>query len=144
MSYLTYVHYKKDGSTLCDLAPGFSCEIVNKSIYAEIFGVPVSVMGLAYFLAVIVLVLGQIRGGAKMIELFTLGALVFSLYLTGLEIYLLASICVICEFAKVLMLCIFGVTHRGNRRVGARIGRQHLAALTVGSVGTIALYFIQR
>lgn len=145
MGYLTHVHFKKTGSTLCDIAPGFSCEIVNKSIYSEIFGVPVSVIGLIYFVAVILLVVGRIRGAAKMIELFTLGALVFSLYLTGVELYVLATICVFCELSKVLMLVILGIAHRAGWRSGTpAVNRHRLIALGAGAVGTVALYFIQR
>ena len=145
MGYLIYVHYEKTGSTLCDLAPGFSCEVVNKSIYAEIFGVPVSVLGLAYFFSVIMLVAGRIRHGAKAIELFTLGALVFSLYLTVVEVYLLGTICLFCEFSKVLMLTILGVTHRASRRSGTPVPvKFHAAALVAGGVGTVVLHFIQR
>ncbi len=145
MGYLTYVHFQREGSTLCDLAPGFSCEIVNKSIYAEIFGFPVSLLGLAYFVAVILVTVGRIRNGARAIELFTLGAIFFSLYLTGVELYLLASICIFCEFSKILMLAILGITYDVSRRAGEKISHRHrLFAAVAGIAGTIAAYFIQR
>ena len=51
--YLTYVHYQPD-ALIC--TSGGGCETVQESSYAEIVGIPVALLGLVAFLAVLVLV----------------------------------------------------------------------------------------
>ena len=49
MSYLTYIHYANT-SSFCDISKEVSCDVVTTSLYSEVFGLPVSVLGLGYFL----------------------------------------------------------------------------------------------
>jgi len=122
MLYLVYVHYKPSGSAFCDFGDGFSCEIVNKSVYADIFGVPISVIGLAYF--VVIGVLSRRDLFAKYVEeiqALTVASLVFGLYLTWIEVYLLGSICVFCELAKVMMIAVAVTTVIAAKRSGVRL-----------------------
>ena len=48
MAYLTYIHYANTQS-FCDISETVSCDVVTTSIYSEIFGFPISIMGLGYF-----------------------------------------------------------------------------------------------
>ena len=48
MTYLTYIHFAK-AKSFCDLSETVSCDVVTTSIYSEIFGIPVSILGLGYF-----------------------------------------------------------------------------------------------
>lgn len=144
MAYLALVHFERGAGSLCDLAPGFSCQVVNQSVYSDILGVPVSLLGLSYFLAVFAVTLGRFRNAFKAIEIFTVGAVIFSLYLTGVELYLLASVCVFCELSKIVMLLILGIAHRSSHREGEAVaGRMHAAAAAVGLAATLAVYFLQ-
>ncbi|MBI2048915.1 MAG: Vitamin K epoxide reductase, partial [Parcubacteria group bacterium] len=45
MGYLISIHYAPAEEAFCNLGEGLSCDVVNKSIYAEVFGIPVSVLG---------------------------------------------------------------------------------------------------
>src|SRR3989338_1850871 len=54
-SYLLYLHYKPTDSKFCNLGEGFNCDIVNKSIYSEIIGIPVSLLGALTFIGVLIL-----------------------------------------------------------------------------------------
>ena len=55
MGYLAYLHFKVTDGSICNFGAGVSCEIVNKSIYSEILGVPLSFLGLAYFITIFAL-----------------------------------------------------------------------------------------
>ncbi|HLD39724.1 MAG TPA: vitamin K epoxide reductase family protein [Candidatus Nanoarchaeia archaeon] len=50
-SYLTYNHYypSLDGS-VCDITASISCTVVNSGIYSTIFGIPVAIYGLIWFI----------------------------------------------------------------------------------------------
>ena len=48
MAYLTYIHFA-NATSFCDISETVSCDVVTTSIYSEIFGIPISIMGLGYF-----------------------------------------------------------------------------------------------
>src|SRR3989344_6216688 len=54
-SYLLYLHYKPSESKFCNFGEGFNCDIVNKSIYSEIAGIPVSLLGVLTFIGILIL-----------------------------------------------------------------------------------------
>lgn len=57
MAYLVYLHYAEGGGAVCDISAELSCSVVNKSEFSEILGVPISVLGLLYFLAIAAMML---------------------------------------------------------------------------------------
>jgi len=48
-------HYAKSATTYCDFSQKFSCDIVNRSEYSEIAGIPVAGVGVAGYAALFVL-----------------------------------------------------------------------------------------
>ncbi|MDA0183106.1 vitamin K epoxide reductase family protein [Solirubrobacter phytolaccae] len=89
---------------------GGGCERVQSSEYAELFGVPVAVLGLGGYLAL----LGSLalpdelsRTSAAFVAL--VGA-AFSLYLTYVEIAEIQAICQWCVVSAVLMVALAGVS----------------------------------
>ncbi len=111
MGYLVYLHFKTSPGTICDFGAGFSCEIVNKSVYSELFGIPLSIMGLTYFLGVGYLALTKhLPHTYRTILALTAFSLVFSLHLTYVEFFVLGSVCVFCEASKLVMFAILGLS----------------------------------
>lgn len=111
--YATYQHYKPAGGSFCNINDYVNCDIVNKSIYSEIFGISVAIFGfLAYFYFFIVS-LGFIKEWhfKKIILNFTafFGAfsLLFSLYLTYIEFFILRALCILCIAQQIFILLIF-------------------------------------
>lgn len=139
MSYLTYVHFKPTGSSICNFGAGFSCDLVNKSTYAEIFGVPVSVLGIAYFAFVALLATGRdILHRYHLLLFATAGSLVFSAFLSYVEVAILDSICVFCEASKLTMIAIFVIAWRWGTTDGKRVPAWGIgAAIAAGAVGTM-------
>ncbi len=92
------------------------CEVVQTSSYARFLGVPVAGWGVAwYVLVVVVALLGvQARFADEkwpdrwLLVLAALG-LAFSVYLTGLELFVLHAICQWCVVSAVLTVVIFGL-----------------------------------
>jgi uncharacterized membrane protein len=102
--YLTYVHYAEI-DPVCAGA-GADCRIVQASDYAELAGVPVTLIGLLGYLALAatLLVPGE-RGRAAGMGLALVGA-GFSLYLTYLELFVIDAICQWCVASAVLMVAL--------------------------------------
>lgn len=109
-SYLIYAHFKIDENSICNISDTLNCDIVNKSSYAEIFGIPVSIGGFAYYLFMTFGVFYHKKNPAigKLMVLATFIGLIFSLYLTYVEAFILFTYCIFCLIhqANILILTI--------------------------------------
>ena len=116
--YLTYLHYKPEASTFCVLSEQFNCDIVNKSSYAEIFGIPVAIFGFLGYVLFFVLTYGKliilnkkkINRDSKLTKylfMFTLLGFLFSLYLTFLEAFIILAWCIFCLISATLVTIMF-------------------------------------
>lgn len=121
-AYLVKVHYQEEASSFCDISQGVSCDIVNKSIYSEIFGIPVSLMGMLTFIIVAIIITPGIRKkiGKKLLLKILLAVLVistlFSLWLVYAELFLILSICLLCVAADILILAMLFILIRLNKK----------------------------
>ena len=106
MSYLTYIHYANVKS-FCDISAEVSCDVVTTSIYSEIFGIPVSVLGLLYFAVVLVVSLAKKNlHFFQLIFFATIFALIPSLYLTLTEVLFIKSFFLLFETSKTIIFII--------------------------------------
>ncbi len=147
MAYLAYLKFTEGASSFCDLSEGLSCSAVNQSIYSEIFGIPVAILGFSYFALVLGLVLSGAAGALTypLILFSTIASFVFSLYLTYAEIFILETICIFCEFSKVLMLFIGAAALRHIRLEKIEFKTSWLwGALLIGVLGIGTMYITQR
>jgi uncharacterized membrane protein len=100
-SYLTYVHYS--GSPPVCTAGG-SCLKVQTSIYSKLAGVPVALMGLIGYVAILASLLAPENESARFATLgFTLAGFGFSAYLTYRELFSIHAICEWCASSAVIM-----------------------------------------
>jgi vitamin-K-epoxide reductase (warfarin-sensitive) len=93
-----YHHYGTSQTTYCDFGESFNCDIVNRSTYSTILGVPVALIGIAGYLALLVLSTFY-RNYAETparLAIAALSGLAFALYLTYVERFILAAWCVLC------------------------------------------------
>jgi uncharacterized membrane protein len=102
-AYLTYVHYA-GLQPLC-LASG-GCERVQSSSYAKLVGIPVAVIGLAGYVAILASLFVPGETGLAAGALFALAGFGFSFYLTYLELFRIHAICQWCVASAVLMTAI--------------------------------------
>lgn len=91
-------HYAKSDTTFCDFNQTFSCDIVNRSEYSEIVGIPVAGIGVVGYAALLLLsTLWRSRPETPTRLLATaVAGFIFALYLTYLEAYDLKTWCILC------------------------------------------------
>ena len=50
-----YHHFSKSKSSFCDINASFNCDLVNRSIYSTVLGVPVALIGILDYLLILAL-----------------------------------------------------------------------------------------
>ncbi|MBI3159104.1 MAG: vitamin K epoxide reductase family protein [Chloroflexi bacterium] len=89
------------------------CDVVNSSIYAEIGGIPIALLGAAAYAFLIFLYIVETRAGfwadnAGILNFgLTLAGVLYSAYLTYIEVAVLKAICPFCVVSAVAMLALF-------------------------------------
>lgn len=99
-AYLTIVHYA-GGEPVCAIAHG--CATVQKSSYAELLGVPVALLGLLGYVAILCSLVKDTETTRSVTALLAIGGLGFSLWLTYVEIWELEAICIWCVGSAICM-----------------------------------------
>jgi uncharacterized membrane protein len=90
--YLTYVHYAGVSIT-CSTG---GCETVQHSRYAEIFGVPVALLGLLAFVGILASAIrGGIEGRAATLSISLIGV-AFAAYLLVVQLAVIGAVCEWC------------------------------------------------
>ena len=98
-------HYAKSATNFCDFSQKFSCDIVNRSEYSEIQGIPVAGIGVIGYAALFVLSTfwrSQPETPTRLL-VAALAGLAFALYLTYVEAYVLTTWCILCVGSLVLI-----------------------------------------
>lgn len=109
--YLTWVKLVKTRLLFCSATGG--CETVNTSIYSEINGIPIAILGLGAYLAIAALLALEDRAGAletySRLAVFGLAltGTLYSAYLTYVELFVLRAVCPYCVASAVLITAIF-------------------------------------
>ena len=98
-------HYARSATEFCDFSQKFSCDIVNRSEYSSIMGIPVAGIGVAGYAALFVLAtFRKLRSGTPNQLLgAAMAGLAFALYLTYIEAYVLLTWCILCLISLALI-----------------------------------------
>jgi uncharacterized membrane protein len=135
-SYLTYVHYAgiKPACTA-----GESCTKVQTSVYSKLAGVPVALIGLLGYIAILGSLLAPQNETSRLATMaFTTVGFGFSAYLTYRELFSIHAICEWCASSAAIMTVLMALSVwrflRGDVREGP--GGQLQA---VGAEGSAAL-----
>lgn len=101
-------HYSPSKTSFCDFGEDFNCDIVNKSAYSSLLGVPVSLIGIAGYAALLALatLYRSHPNSPKLMLGGALAGLAFALYLTYIEAYVLTVWCILCLSSFFLILSI--------------------------------------
>ncbi len=102
-------HYAKSATALCDFSQKFSCDIVNRSEYSTVEGIPVAGIGVAgYGVLFILATFWKSRGETpNRLLAAAIAGLAFALYLTYIEAYELMTWCILCLLSLLLISLIF-------------------------------------
>jgi len=109
-AFLTIEHYNRDPFS-CPLFGG--CEEVTSSIYSEVFGIPIALLGTGYYITIFLLSLySYLREDKRAINLasfITPIGLICSIYLVYLMLFVLNSICFYCLLSAISSSLLFMV-----------------------------------
>ena len=101
-------HYSPSKASFCDFGEDFNCDIVNKSEYSTILGVPVSLIGIVGYAALLAFATfyRSEPNTPKIIFCGALAGLFFALYLTYIEAFVLSVWCILCLSSLFVIFCI--------------------------------------
>ena len=121
--YLTWVH-----ATASKIAcPIGSCDVVNASPYAEVWGFPVAGIGAAGYLALLVLgtMAWRAENEAERLRWLrwafggSLAGVLYAIYLTYLELYVINAICFWCVVSAIVIALVCVLSALALRRPAA-------------------------
>ncbi len=120
-AYLAFLKFTGTVAACSDIG---DCEAVNNSKYAEIGGIPLALLGLLGYLAILAFLIleTQFPSWRDSLHLgvfgFTLAGTIYSVYLTYIEIFVLHAVCPYCVISAVVMLLLFVISIVRLRRLG--------------------------
>jgi uncharacterized membrane protein len=103
-----YHHYGTSQTNYCDFGANFNCDIVNRSVYSTVMGIPdalIGILGYGFLLALAT----SYRARAKtpfILLIASTAGLSFALYLTYIEKFVLATWCILCLSSLTLIVLI--------------------------------------
>jgi uncharacterized membrane protein len=107
-SYLTYVHYAGI-KPVC--TAGGSCAKVQTSVYSKLAGVPVALIGLIGYVAILASLLVREGETSRLATMgLTLVGFGFSAYLTYRELFTIHAVCEWCASSAVIMTILMGLS----------------------------------
>ena len=106
-----YHHYGSSKTSYCDFGENFNCDIVNRSTYSTVLGVPDALIGILGYATLLALAT-RYRGKAETPTMLLIGStagLGFALYLTYIEAFVLATWCILClsSLSVIFLITVF-------------------------------------
>lgn len=107
------------GSLTC--TGGASCEFVQASTYADFLGIPVAGWGTGWYASVLATALAGLRPRfasspwpGRILAVLAAGGVLFTLYLTAVELFVLEAVCQWCVGSAVLVTAIAALVAWGR------------------------------
>jgi uncharacterized membrane protein len=131
--YLSLYKLGYIGSLVCAVG---SCEVVQTSRWATMLGYPVAVWGVVYYVAVLAVSLAGVTAAlvdsrrlSQLLVAMTATGVLFSLWLTYLELFVIDAICMWCVVSAVLATTLFVIAVLDLREVGALLDERLAEAM---------------
>lgn len=111
--YLTWI---KLANQYAICGPIGDCESVNSSPYAEIAGIPIALFGAGAYLMILVFLILEQRNGfwSEFSTIFVFGlslvGVLYSIYLTYLELFVIRAICPYCVLSAVVLVVLLSIS----------------------------------
>jgi uncharacterized membrane protein len=114
-------HYAKSASAFCDFGERFNCDIVNRSEYSTVMGIPVAGIGVAgYGVLLVLATVYRLRAETPLrLLVAAFAGLAFALYLTYIEGHVLETWCILClsSLALITMITLLAGVLKARREV---------------------------
>jgi uncharacterized membrane protein len=122
--YLTLAHFSAGIQVSCPSTGAINCEAVTRSPESYVFGIPVSLLGLIYFVvmtgfSIPVVWRSPLRAVAQARLALAVAGIGFVCYLIYAELFEINKICLWCTGVHVLTLIVFATIWTGWRRMSA-------------------------
>ncbi|HZP18095.1 MAG TPA: vitamin K epoxide reductase family protein [Terriglobales bacterium] len=103
-----YHHHGTSKTSYCDIGESFNCDLVNRSAYSTVAGVPVALVGIVGYLLILSLatVYREKAETRLLLLLASSGGLGFAAYLTYIEARILRAWCILCLSSLALIAAI--------------------------------------
>jgi uncharacterized membrane protein len=115
-----YHHLGTSKTSFCDLGPSFNCDLVNRSSYSTVLGLPVALIGIVGYLLIFSLAtLYREKAETPLLLLAgSLAGLIFALYLTYIEGRVLYAWCILClsSLATILVISVLSGLKAARQR----------------------------
>jgi uncharacterized membrane protein len=113
-------HYAKSATAFCEIGEKFNCDIVNRSEYSSVMGIPVGGIGVAGYGVLFALATAYRSRMQTPLRLLVaaLAGLGFALYLTYVEGYVLETWCILCLSSLALIATITALAAVVKARTG--------------------------
>jgi len=113
--YLTIAHFTDKPLAGCSESGAINCTKVTTSAQSYVFGIPVAVLGLAFFMAAVALMSPWAwRWASREVALIRIASLVvgvgFVLYLIYAELFIIGAICLYCTSVHAITFLLFALT----------------------------------
>jgi uncharacterized membrane protein len=113
--YLTIAHFTDKPLAGCSESGAINCTKVTTSAQSYVFGIPVAVLGLAFFMAAVALMSPWAwRWASREVALIRIASLVvgvgFVLYLLYAELFIIGAICLYCTSVHAITFLLFVLT----------------------------------
>jgi len=113
--YLTVAHFTESAFLGCSESGAINCIKVTTSPQSYVFGIPVAVLGMVFYVFVVAIMSPWAwRWARREVYLIRLAAMVagigFVLYLLYAELFLIGSICLYCTSVHAITFVLFGLT----------------------------------
>jgi uncharacterized membrane protein len=102
-----YEHFATSTTSFCNFSDAFNCDLVNRSSYSTVLGVPVALIGIVGYVLVAALatVYRKQAQAPVLLLIASVGGLGFALYLAYVEKFVLGVWCILC-LTSLALICI--------------------------------------
>ena len=112
--YLTVMHYLDPASLACSDSGTINCTKVTTSAQSAVFGVPVALLGLLFFVGIAVLCTPPLwRTGRRWVTALraamVISGMVFVLWLVAAELLIIKAICLWCTSVHLITFALFAL-----------------------------------
>ena len=135
-AYSTYEHYQlisdSSSGSFCDISAEVSCSAVNSSPYSEVMGIPTALIGLVWFIILVILCYGVElkhkfwKPAPFYLFVWSIIGMLTVFWLVYAELFLIGAICLVCTLVHILVIIILFLSHkvfkRSNRSIGKYLG----------------------
>lgn len=106
-AFLTYEHHTFS-SIGCPISPWINCLAVTSSKYSQIFGIPLALLGMIYYLFLFFFLLRKEKITSSLFLLTASFGVLFSFYLIYIQAFLIGLFCLYCLLSAFVSFLIFG------------------------------------